>query len=260
MRNKFSLIIVIPCFNESDRIQKERIYAFLRKNISVGIVFVNDGSTDSTIKVIEDVQSGMDNQIFVISNQTNLGKAESVRIGFLFTKANFQLDKLAYLDADLSTSLDECYELSHLINPQISFVFGSRISKIDNLIDRRFYRFIIGRFIATLISAQLNLTVYDSQCGCKIFRSDIIGDLFHEPFLSKWLFDVEIFHRLIKSIGRDRIKFEVKEVPLESWIDTKDSRVEASYFIQLWRDLHKISKKYNKKEKVQWQSILRNAY
>ena len=148
------------------------------------------------------------------------------------------------MDADLATSLEECYQLTNYVEGKISLVFGSRILKLDNNIKRKWYRFFFGRLVATAISKSLKLHLCDSQCGCKIFDPSLADKIFVEPFLSKWLFDVEIFFRAIKIYGRKNIKEHIKEVPLNEWVDTPDSRVSPWYFFRLWLDLYKISKKY----------------
>ena len=134
--------------------------------------------------------------------------------------------------------------MANFIEGKIHFAFGSRILKLDNNIKRKWYRFFFGRIVATAISKSLELSLYDSQCGCKVFDQSLGDKIFVEPFISKWLFDVEIFFRAINIYGRENIKEHIKEVPLNEWVDTPDSRVSPWYFFRLWLDLYKISKKY----------------
>jgi hypothetical protein len=174
----------------------------------------------------------------------NGGKANAVFTGFrqLLKHKNFK--KVAYLDADLATSLEECLRLSEQVKETVVLAFGSRILKLDNQIKRKWYRFILGRVVATAISNALNLSIYDSQCGCKIFEAQTAEKIFDQAFISKWLFDVEIFFRMIRLFGRSEIQNHLREIPLRAWVDTPDSRVSPLYFFTLWWDLFKISKKY----------------
>ena len=153
-------------------------------------------------------------------------------------------NRFAYLDADLSTSLEECTLLAEKINTATGFVFGSRILKTDNRIERKWYRFIIGRVVATVISKMLGISVYDTQCGCKVFDRELVPIAFEDTFSSRWLFDVEIFFRLINAHGKKEMVAQAKEVPLDQWIDTEDSRVKFSYIFQLWLDLAIIYRRY----------------
>jgi dolichyl-phosphate beta-glucosyltransferase len=157
---------------------------------------------------------------------------------------NNKFDRFAFLDADLSTSIEECILLSEKLTKETSFVFGSRIKKLDNNIRRKTHRFIIGRIIATFISKMLRLPIYDSQCGCKIFSREWVTLIFNEAFLTRWLFDVEIFYRLINHFGRTKIQTKILEVPLSSWIDSENSKVSLFYGIKVWFDLLKIYRHY----------------
>ncbi|MGB1971140.1 MAG: glycosyltransferase [Flavobacteriaceae bacterium] len=239
-----SFCIVVPCYNEANRFPTEQFRHFLKKNLLVKIVFVDDGSTDNTLDVLSDIEASFSSQVEVLTLEKNQGKASAVQQGLLAAFTSYPSKKYAYLDADLSTSLEECTSLSHHINDTIKFVFGSRIMKTDNQIERKWYRFIIGRFIASIISKMLGIPVYDTQCGCKIIDSSLVKSTFTAHFTSRWLFDVEIFFRLINVMGKEQMLASIKEVPLEKWIDTDDSRVEFSYMFNLWLDLTAIYKRY----------------
>ncbi len=237
MYQTYDLVIVVPCYNESKRLQLGKFHRFLKKNNKVLLCFVNDGSTDITINYLRVLNSAYPNQTHVIDLEINQGKAEAVRMGVISCLEIFNFKKIAYLDADLSTSLNECFSISNQLNHKITFAFGSRIAKLDTTISRKKYRFIVGRCLATLISSQLNLRVYDTQCGCKVFKRSLAALLFKEKFISKWLFDVELFHRLLFLYGKTKLIEKVNEVPLNSWIDTDDSKVPLTYFFKLWFDL-----------------------
>lgn len=246
MTNKksYNTIIVVPCYNEETRLPFQQFLSFINQHSDVLVCFVNDGSSDKTIDVLHQLKEKAENTVAILDIIQNAGKASAVRSGFLHCIKTFSFEKIAYLDADLSTSLEECIELSSQVNSETVFVFGSRIAKVDNNIKRKRYRFLIGRFIATLISNQLRLKVYDTQCGCKIFHHSVVKQSFKETFISKWLFDVEIFHRLIRLLGREKIHMSIKEIPLKAWEDTEESRVKFTYFFKLWVDLYNIGRTY----------------
>ncbi|WP_456421174.1 glycosyltransferase [Lutibacter sp.] len=244
MIKQFELCIVIPCYNEEKRLDKERMLNFLEAQKNVLLCFVNDGSSDNTLEVLNTIKIVYPNNVAIISTPKNVGKAEAVRTGITYCNKNLKFNKIAYLDADLATTLEECYEISTLVIDEIIFAFGSRIKKIDTNIQRKTSRFLIGRVIATFISKQLKLGVYDTQCGCKIFDSKLSKNIFNEKFISKWLFDVELFHRIIKIYGQEKMSKICNEVPLKSWIDYDDSKVKMTYFFKLWLDLYHIRNHY----------------
>ena len=244
MSDLFQLCIVIPCYNEEKRLDTKRILNFLQSADNILLCFVNDGSKDDTLTMLNNLKPTRPNNIDVVSTKKNSGKAEAVRTGVLHCHSNYKFKKIAYLDADLSTSLEECLAISREVDGNILFAFGSRIALLGSNIKRKYHRFVLGRIIATFISKQLKLEVHDTQCGCKVFDKSLSNVIFKEQFISKWLFDVELFHRISAIYGRTNMKDISIEVPLKSWIDTDDSKVKFSYFFGLWIDLFHIKNKY----------------
>jgi len=236
------LCIVIPCYNEEKGLAIQEYVHFVENNPTVLICFVNDGSTDATLEILEGLKNKYPEHVKVLSYKNNRGKAEAIRSGVHFCNENYTFDYLAYLDADLAASLEECAAMTSNFNNKITFVFGSRIRRIGAVIERSPFRFFAGRIIATIISHILKLNVYDTQCGCKVFTKTLAEEVFKKPFVSKWLFDVELFDRIIKFYGREVVLEKMLEVPLLRWVDRGDSKVKATYFLKLWVDLYLINK------------------
>lgn len=236
------ICIVIPCYNEVKELKNKVYDNFIAKNTDTFICFVDDGSSDGTYEELLSLEKQYPTKVIAYKNSKNLGKAETVRNGITYVCKNFNFELVGYLDADLATSLEEFYSLSEYVEREITFVFGSRIMKIGSRIERKSSRFFIGRFVATLISRILELKVYDTQCGCKIFTKELAEQVFVNPFVSRWLFDVEIFNRILVLYGKEKAISKMLEIPLKRWVDQGDSKVKASYFFQLWLDLYKINK------------------
>jgi len=236
------MIIVVPCFNEAKRLPVQQFTNFLQHHPDVFIYFINDASTDSTFEVLTTLKLQFKHRIKVLSNEKNLGKAGSVRRGVLYAHEHGNTPLIAYLDADLATSLEECYSYSDYLKNRTKFVFASRILKIGSVVERKFSRFLSGRIIATFISNILDIKVYDTQCGCKVFTKDLTPVLFDKPFLSKWLFDVELFSRLLRFYGKPAALALMNEIPVVRWVDQGNSKVKMSYFFRLWYDLYLIRK------------------
>jgi hypothetical protein len=98
--------------------------------------------------------------------------------------------------------------------------------------------------LSTFISWVLKLRVYYTQYGCKIIKRDLAIKLFQEPFISKWLFDVELFARIINIYGRPDCISRMIEIPLNKWTEKGGSKVEITYAFRLWFDLLRINRKY----------------
>jgi len=235
-----NLCIIVPCFNEAKRIPLNDFGIFLSNFSKVSLHFVDDGSTDDTGEVLNSFQKKHPQQVKIIKTNHNLGKGNAVFWGISVALENKDFDIFAFLDADLSTSPEECTYLAQKINPSIQYIFGSRIKKIDNSIERKFFRFFVGRILATVISKVLNIAVYDTQCGCKIFNRTTAKVAFDKPFISDWLFDVEIFFRLKNYFGISNFIAMSSEIPLKKWKDRGNSKITWTYGFKMWIDLIKI--------------------
>ncbi|HXP52710.1 MAG TPA: glycosyltransferase, partial [Bacteroidia bacterium] len=217
--------IIIPCYNEELRLPIAEYELFLKQDTNAIICFVNDGSTDKTESILKQLLEKYPEQAFLLSLDKNKGKAEAVRSGVFYSLKNFDFTHLAYIDADLSTSPEECIRVGNLVKGNIEFCFGSRILKIGSTIDRLASRHYPGRVIATFISLTLDLKVYDTQCGCKVFTKELAKELFFEPFISTWLFDVELFARMLNKYGKQEAIKKMLEVPLNKWLNKEGSKV-----------------------------------
>ncbi len=240
-----ALAIVVPCYNEFERFPIEDFRNFLRRRPDIALCLVDDASSDNTRQHFETLQAELPQQVYFLVNSRNLGKAGSVRKGIQYCYQEGLAPHLAYLDADLATSLEECASFLKYMDRK-SFVFASRILRVGAHVERKFSRFLIGRIIATAISNSLRLNVYDTQCGCKLFKASLTPVLFDSEFRSRWLFDVELFSRIMSHFGPQKALAIMEEVPVKRWVDQGDSRVKLSYFFKLWIDLWKIRKAHRK--------------
>ena len=171
----------------------------------VEFLFVNDGSTDRTRQLLEQLVADDPERFSLLDLDRNRGKAEAVRRGMI---AAFERrpDFAGFWDADLATPLGEIPTFIEVFETrsEVDLVFAARVRLLGRSISRNPGRHYFGRVGATLISSSLGLAVYDTQCGAKLFRTeDAIAALFAEPFISRWIFDVEIIARLVKQRGRD---------------------------------------------------------
>jgi len=239
--------VIIPCYNESDRILKEVFLAFVNENPAIDFLFVNDGSTDDTEEILEQL-SEQHNQINFLNLATNQGKAEAVRTGMLHCK-KLNYNYVGYWDADLSTPLSEIVRFLTFFDGQIQFLMGSRLKRLGAVVERTRFRHLTGRVFATFTSIILDLPVYDSQCGAKIFDASLIDKLFEQQFITKWLFDVELLARYQLLVGKSSVLNNVLEIPILEWKEVKGSKLNFMALIKVPFELCKINN-YYKKQRV----------
>lgn len=240
-----SACIIIPCYNEKARLPTQDFLNFLSRTPNVNFCFVDDGSTDGTSTLLEDLQAQYPKQIKALILPKNQGKAHAVRAGMLHCK-DTPVDHIGFFDADLATPLEAIADLVDTLDksPMLDLVMGSRMKHLGTDINRNPFRHYAGRVVATAISQILRIPVYDTQCGAKLFRRRAVADLFQQPFISPWLFDVELLARLIRQHGRDAVLYYVAEQPLREWTEKYDSRIRPIYYVKLWFDLYRIHRTY----------------
>jgi glycosyltransferase involved in cell wall biosynthesis len=239
----------VPCYNEADRLNIEAFRSFIARTPGVDFVFVNDGSTDQTAAVLRDFAASAPDRVTVISCERNQGKAEAVRVGMLHALSG-HARYAGFWDADLATPLVEIPRFVEIFEgrPACEICFGARVQLLGRTIRRRAYRHYIGRAFASAASLALQLPVYDTQCGAKLFRvSAEVLALFAEPFVGRWTFDVEIIARLARQrsadLGRGPLEV-IYELPLNEWRDAEGSKVSALDFMKALIELARIRRKY----------------
>ncbi len=227
--------IIVPCYNESKRINTKAFLSALENNSNLSFLFVNDGSTDDTFHVLTSIKEQNSRQVEILSLEKNSGKAEAVRRGMLKALEG-PFEYVGYWDADLATPLNAIEVFCRLLDStNAEIVMGSRVRLLGRNIQRKTTRHYLGRLFATCASLLLNIGIYDTQCGAKIFRnSAMLSKVFAKPFKVKWTFDVEMFARfpLVTGKSLSEISSRWVECPLDEWVDVQGSNIKAKHFIK----------------------------
>ena len=242
------IAVIIPCYNEAGRLKSDKFLKALEDNRHLSFIFVNDGSKDHTQQVLEELTASCPHRLSLLKSDLNQGKSEAVRKGFLFAMSD-HYDYLGYWDADLATPLETLNRFIQILdsNTTTLLIMGARVKLLGRKIKRRRARHYLGRIFATWASLFLHLEVYDTQCGAKLFRNtEMVQKIFSSPFISKWVFDIEIIARLIRLLKKsdEDIADYLIEYPLEQWEDVKGSKLKPWSFLVGGVDLVKIAFKY----------------
>jgi len=218
-----SLSIVFPIFNEELRLKSSfnHIISFLKKkkNFKIEIIFVDDGSKDNTYKIINKfIKNSKTNKKIkfkLLKLKNNLGKGAALKLGV----KNAQYDWILTTDIDMSVSL---FQISNwmekkLVNKKYLIYFGSR-SHPKSIVERDYFRKIIGDIGCFLISVILNIKIRDTQCGYKLYKKHCAKFAFSKLINCGFDHDLE----LIMLLRSKNIK--IAELPVK-WKHKDNSKV-----------------------------------
>ncbi|MBC7722469.1 MAG: glycosyltransferase, partial [Pedobacter sp.] len=155
--------IIVPCYNEEKRFPFSEFLLFAKTHQDVLLCFVNDGSTDETLSVLNGIQAECPETISVYSLKQNGGKAEAVRQGMLHMYENFNVESLGFLDADLATKPDEWLKMAKYKEQysQYGAIIGSRIQRLGANINRDDSRSLFSNIVKRFIHIILKTTFQD---------------------------------------------------------------------------------------------------
>ncbi|MFC1504710.1 glycosyltransferase [Spirochaetota bacterium] len=238
------LNLIIPCFNEEKRLDIKRISLFIKNHKDIDVCFVNDGSKDKTVSILNEFKKRMPKRVQVIDKMKNEGKAEAIRSGALHLSKQKKYSIIGYTDADLAVPLEDMADMKAVFDKKknLLFLMGSRVRLMGYEIHRKFWRHYIGRIFATCASILLGVAIYDTQCGAKIFKSQLVHALFDKKLRTSWIFDVEILERLMywlterKKIKRNNIENYINEMPLKHWEEVGGSKVKPKHYFYSFFD------------------------
>lgn len=248
-------IIVIPCYNEAARLNRSAFESFARDHAArlgrtIQLLFVDDGSQDHTLLVLQDLHAAHPERLLVHALPQNSGKAEAVRSGLL-AACQSKPTYVGFWDADLATPLEDIPRFMELLDQRtdIEMIFGSRVNLLGRNVKRKLWRHYIGRVFATAAAAVLRVGIYDTQCGAKLFRvSDGFIERLKEPFIGGWIFDVEMIAReAMARRGRPnlpQVKDIIFEYPLMDWRDVAGSKISLRDWFKVGFNLLRIWWKY----------------
>ncbi|MBE7170612.1 MAG: response regulator [Williamsia sp.] len=237
--------VVIPCYNEEKRLSTKEFIDFVHSNLGYHLCFVNDGSKDNTLAMLQSISKGHEDHISVYNCPVNGGKAEAVRQGMLYLAKDTQFDYIGYLDADLSTDFKDFDDLVKTIESSgFQIVSGSRISRMGANITKNSAREVISKTINLLIQRILGMRFQDTQCGAKVMTREVAEHVFNKKFITRWLFDVEIFLRMKKYYGEKQVQNLICEQPLKRWIHADGSKLSMKDSLKIVGQLSKIALHY----------------
>jgi glycosyltransferase involved in cell wall biosynthesis len=198
MKNSMPISVVVPVFNEEAYIPvtSEKIYDYFNAHFhEFEIIFVDDGSTDGSLKLLREWQRDKP-EIKIIANQKHLGIGKALQCGF----GAAEKEIIFYIDCDLPFELDFVEQAIPYLN-DYDMVIGRR-----DRWDRWFQR-PCSRVYDKIVEWFFGVDVPNINVGIKIFRRRILDGLMVKSV--GWFFDTEFVVEVCRK------GFKVKSLPLQ---------------------------------------------
>jgi dolichyl-phosphate beta-glucosyltransferase len=230
-----SLAVVIPAYNEAARLGRSltTVLEFLNQCGPSEVIVVDDGSNDGTADVAErSLRIAGQVAATVLRVERNRGKGYALRSGLLAAQAPLAL----FMDADLSTPLAE---VPRIVNPilldEADVVIGSRaLDRSLTFIRQPWWRETGGRLFNLAIRAATGLRFWDTQCGFKAFRMDLVRPILHAATIDGFAFDVEWLY------VAHRAGLRLQEIPVR-WDHCDGSKVSLRrHSLQMLQEIQRI--------------------
>jgi glycosyltransferase involved in cell wall biosynthesis len=165
-----TISVVIPLYNEEENVAElhRRVKSAMDgTGNEYEVIYVDDGSTDRTFPLLQDIQSA-DRNAVVLSLRRNFGQTAAFAAGFDYARG----DVIVTLDGDLQNDPDDIPKLLELI-PENDIVSGWRKKRKDPFLSRR-----LPSVMANwLISKVTGVTLHDYGCSLKAYRREVVKNL-----------------------------------------------------------------------------------
>ena len=184
--NNLSLSVVLPAHNEAENISTtvENCITYLKEKVlDYEVVVVNDGSTDDTKDIVENIISG-DPKVVLVDHPVNKGYGAALRSGFDAASCEY----IFFMDSDGQFVINDLDKLLPLAGPN-DIVIGYREDRADSFL-RSLNAWLYGMYIYVMFG----LKVKDMDCAFKVFPNESYkkirpiksgGALFTAEFLIK---------------------------------------------------------------------------
>ncbi|MBV9277714.1 MAG: glycosyltransferase [Candidatus Eremiobacteraeota bacterium] len=192
------LSVVMPAYNESASIFRnvaEAVRTLSGFGYDYEIVVVDDGSVDDTHSHAVQIAAQYGPKVRVVRYDDNRGKGGALICGTTYTTGDY----IAFLDADMELHPEQLpLFLEIMLASGADVVIGSKRHPLSNVVYPRIRRVYSAGYFA-LVWLLFGLPLRDTQTGLKVFRRQVLQDVFPRVLVKRFAFDIEVLanaHRL----------------------------------------------------------------
>ena len=213
--------ILIPCFNESERLPRflpELCEGLKAGAADVAVQLVDDGSSPEEQGALRDfAQLVRSEYAFVrepIFLEQNLGKGGAIRVGW---SVSSDFDYLAFVDADGAAPANETVrfmETLAVLDREPTLLIATREPGAGRELERTYSRRIVAKFFNTLLRIFYGIQIKDTQCGLKAIPATFFDKLRNRLHQNGYGFDLELISNAMKEgLELQTVPIDWKEIP-----------------------------------------------
>ena len=170
MEKNIEYSVIVPVFDEAESLGElydKLKQVFLNLEKSYEIIFIDDGSRDSSFQVMKDLHL-QDRRIKAVRLRRNYGKSAALQAGFNIAKG----DNIFTIDADLQDDPNEMPKLVETLNNDFDLVSGWKYKRKDS-----FNKVLASKIFNLLLRVFIGLKLHDINCGLKLYRKEVIEEI-----------------------------------------------------------------------------------
>ncbi len=198
---------MMPAYNEAGHIAEsieETVRTFTDFGCSWELVVLDDGSTDGTFEIAEELSKKYPHNLIVKKNTRNHGKGRAVKRALRYVSGDY----VVFLDADMDlhpVQIQTLFDIMRLDKADI--VIGSKLHP-NSVVKYPLQRKVMSMVYYWLIRILFNLPCHDTQTGLKLFKTEVLRKVFHRVLVKKFAFDLEVL------VNANYLGYHIAEAPI----------------------------------------------
>ena len=198
----------MPAYNEAERIAssiEETAKTFIESGSSWELLIIDDGSTDATYEKALELVPKYNGRLIVKKNHANLGKGRALKRAFHYVTGDY----IVFLDADMDLhpiQVRTLFDIMRLDNADV--VIGSKLHP-NSVVIYPWHRRIVSLVYYVIVKILFGLPCRDTQTGLKLFKTEVLRNVFPRLLVKKFAFDIELLANVYY------LGYKITDAPIE---------------------------------------------